>query len=185
MIQLNTPHPPIVTQSNSNTRTSDNSDELNHSFNTHQTSSDTDAYNDENSSNSDQLLAQQIALKLQHQKLQIISFFLSYLEPASLKGYILDCMDPKIVKQVEFVSVELTPISKKVHERLFNTLCNQEPFEITDVIQNPSVPPKVEVVANTTPPQVAVSASPSQSALKHSFGQLFSDSTNTSSDPAA
>jgi len=179
MMQLNTPSEAVVNQSNPTEVMAVNADDLN------QTELDSDRHDDETLVDSDQLLAQQIALKLQHQKLQVISFFLSYLEPDSLKAAILKCLEPKIVKQIEFVSVELTPISKKVHERLFSTLCNQEPSEITDVIQNPSVPPKVEAVANTTPPQVAVSASPSQSALKHSFGQLFSDSTNTSPDPSA
>ena len=66
-----------------------------------------------------------IAKELSKQKVQIISFFLTRLEDEMLKQAIIYHFDDQLRQDIEATTVEVTPISERIYERLYDQLCCQ------------------------------------------------------------
>ena len=66
-----------------------------------------------------------IAKELSKQKIQIISFFLTRLEDEMLKQAIIYHFDDQLRQDIEATTVEVTPISERIYERLYDQLCCQ------------------------------------------------------------
>ncbi len=71
-----------------------------------------------------------IAKKLSQQKDQIISFFISNIDDEMLKQAILYHLGSDVTEKIDSTPVEMTPISRKVYERLYYELCIKKEDEV-------------------------------------------------------
>ena len=130
---------------------------------------------------------EKIARKLSQQKQQIISFFMTNMEDEMLKQAVMYHLDRDIVDNIDQTTVEMTPISKKVYERLYYELCikkeadnedNEEDSMPAESINNPENKPENNTVEDNNK-EVEMAGARSNDIFSSgnatsSFGGLFS-----------